>query len=75
MTSFDWAQAATSIPDFGGQLKTIRVPKTGLPFFDVLRLYGAIDLFLGLKQSVEVQDTGSDWQATARVRKQNLKDY
>jgi hypothetical protein len=74
MSGFDWAQAAASIPDFGGQLKTIQVPKTGLPFFDVLRLYGAVDLFLGLQQSVEVHDLGSDWQATARVREQRLKD-
>ena len=74
MSGFSWSNAAASLSEFGGEVRTIQVPKTGLPFFDVLRLYGAIDLYLGLQQEVEVHDKGSDWHATARVRPSRLKD-
>jgi len=74
MSSFDWRNAAYNFSDFGGQEKTLYIPKTGLPFFDVLRLYGAIELFVGLQQEVFIYDSGSDWKVCARVREQRLKD-
>jgi hypothetical protein len=73
MSSFDWKNAARNFSDFGGQEKTLRIPKTGLPFFDVLRLYGAIELFVGLQQEVFIHDAGSDWTVRARVREEWLK--
>jgi len=74
MSDFEWKQVAQNFSDFGGQEKTLRVPKTGLPFFDVLRLYGAVELFVGLQQEVFIHDAGSDWEIRARVREQRLKD-
>src|SRR5437764_10660550 len=74
MSNIDWKNAAQSFPDCGGQEKTLHIPKTGLPFFDVLRLYGAIELFVGLQQEVFIHDAGSDWEVRARVREQRLKD-
>lgn len=74
MSNFEWKQAANSFSNFGGQEKTLRIPKTGLPFFDVLRLYGAIELFIGLQQEVFIHDAGSDWEVRARIREQRLKD-
>ena len=50
------------------------VPKTGLPFFDVLRLYGAIELFIGLRKEIEINDKGSSWQVDGIVRKSSVVD-
>jgi hypothetical protein len=68
MTGFDWSGASEALANFGGEKQTFRVPKTGLPFFDVLRLYGTIDLYVGLRDEVTIHDTGHEWHVTAKVR-------
>lgn len=74
MSNFNWAKAANAFKDFGGQDKVLHIPKTGLPFFDVLRLYGAIELRVGLQQEVYIHDAGNEWQVKAKVREHRLKD-
>jgi hypothetical protein len=74
MEGFNWVQTAQNFSDFGGQEKVLHIPKTGLPFFDVLRLYGTIELFIGLQQEVYIQDVGNKWEVKARVREHLLKD-
>lgn len=74
MSNFNWANAAKSFADFGGQEKVLRIPKTGLPFFDTLRLYGAIELYVGLRQEVYIYDEGNEWNIRAKVRKHLLAD-
>ena len=64
MMTFDWSKAASTLQDFGGKPVTLYVPKTGLPFFDVLRLYGAIDLYIGLREDVAIHDAGNEWEVT-----------
>jgi hypothetical protein len=73
MSEFNWSNAAQTFSDFGGQQKTFHIPKTGLPFFDVLRLYGAIELFVGLQEEVFIHDEGNEWGVSARVREHRLK--
>lgn len=60
-TGFEWSKAAAVLNDFGGKAITLHVRKTGLPFFDALRLYGAIDLYIGLREDVCIRDRGSEW--------------
>lgn len=74
MSNFDWGNVGQKFFDFGGEVKILHIPKTGLPFFDVLRLYGAIDLFIGLQQEVSIKDIGNEWKVEARVREHRLKD-
>src|SRR3989338_2787346 len=68
MVTFDWSRASSTLKDFGGKPVILYVPKTGLPFFDVLRLYGAIDLYIGLREDVTIHDAGNEWEATGRQR-------
>lgn len=68
MMTFDWSRASSTLKDFGGKPVTLYVPKTGLPFFDVLRLYGAIDLYIGLREDVAIHDAGNEWEVTGRQR-------
>ncbi|MCC7211529.1 MAG: hypothetical protein IT451_06700 [Candidatus Brocadia sp.] len=68
MMTFDWSRASSTLKDFGGKPVTLYVPKTGLPFFDVLRLYGAIDLYIGLREDVEICDKGNEWKLEGRQR-------
>lgn len=74
MSNFNWNNAGRTFTDFGGQDKTLYIPKSGLPFFDVLRLYGAIELYVGLQQEVFIHDAGDKWQVEAKVREHRLKD-
>ena len=73
MVTFDWSRASSTLKDFGGKPVILYVPKTGLPFFDVLRLYGAIDLYIGLRDDVAVYDKGNEWEATGFVRENRIK--
>ncbi|MCF6154893.1 MAG: hypothetical protein E3K36_06505 [Candidatus Brocadia sp.] len=68
MMTFDWSKASSTLKDFGGEAVTLFVPKTGLLFFDVLQLYGAIDLYIGLREDVEICDKGNEWEITGRRR-------
>jgi hypothetical protein len=74
MNGFNWAEAAQTFADFGGQPQVLHIPKTGLPFFDTLRLYGAIELYVGLQQEIYIHDAGNEWEVKARVREHRLKD-
>lgn len=73
MSAFDWGSATQSLESFGGREKTLRVPKTGLAFFDVLRLYGAIEMYLGLSGEITITDAGHEWQAKGKARDARLK--
>ena len=68
MIRFDWSTAAVTLEGFGGERRDLYVEKTGLPFYDVLRLYGMIDLFVGLKDNICIYDTGSRWRVSAQIR-------
>lgn len=72
--SFDWAAARAAFEDFGGDPVTLRVPKTGLPFFDALRLYGAIDLYIGLREETSIDDAGAEWVVGGLRRKHRVQD-
>lgn len=73
MSDFNWGEATSALESFGGREKTLVVPKTGLNFFDVLRLYGAIELYLGLSGEVTITDAGSEWKAEGKARDNLLK--
>lgn len=73
MSDFDWSKAAEILSGFGGEPITLHVPKTGLPFFDTLRLYGAIDLYIGLREDVTIHDVGDRWEVKSFARKQRLE--
>ena len=68
MSAFDWSTATTTLHNFGGEPATLYIEKTGLPFYDALRLYGAIDLYIGLREDVTIEDTGIRWKVTGRRR-------
>ena len=70
---FDWPIASDALDGFGGELILLRVPKSGLPFFDALQLYGAIDLYIGLREDVRIHDAGNEWQVEGRCRKERLE--
>lgn len=72
-TAFSWSQAASLIQTFGGEPIELCVSKTGLPFFDALRLYGAIDLYIGLREDVRIHDAGNAWRVEGRCRKERLE--
>jgi hypothetical protein len=57
---FDWSAVVSDLKDFGGEQIVLHIPKTGLPFFDALRLYGAIDLYVGLREDVYIHDNGNE---------------
>jgi uncharacterized protein (UPF0332 family) len=72
--TFDWAGARAAFGDFGGAPVTLRIPKTGLPFFDALRLYGAIDLNFGLREETSIHDTGAEWLVAGLRRQHRTAD-
>jgi hypothetical protein len=72
MSDFDWAVAGRTLAGFGGKPITLYVPKTGLAFFDVLRLYGAIELYIGLRENVEIHDKGIEWEVNGQAREQRM---
>jgi hypothetical protein len=61
-----------TLAGFGGEPITLFVPKTGLPFLDALRLYGAIDLYVGLREDVAVQDMGDCWEVEGFTRNHRI---
>lgn len=68
-----WDAAGATLEGFGGDLVTLHLAKTGLPFFDALRLYGAIDLFIGVREDVSVSDDGTEWTVAGRSRPNPLR--
>ena len=73
MSNFDWSKMATLLAGFGGEPVTLHVPKTGLPFYDTLRLYGTIDLYIGLREDVSIHDAGTHWKIQGRSRENQLR--
>lgn len=73
MKGFEWSETSQPLATFGGETCSFRVPKTGLPFFDVLRLYGVTDLYVGLRDEVTIKDDGHEWYITAKVRPHQKK--
>lgn len=73
MTSFSWSNAADILQGFGGEPVTLYVEKTGLPFYDALRLYGVIDLYIGLREDVTIEDKGIKWEITGRRRPEFIR--
>ena len=72
MPEFAWALARNALMGFGGVAITLHVDKTGLPFYDALRLYGAIDLYVGTREDVRICDCGDRWEVSARARPAHL---
>jgi hypothetical protein len=70
--TLDWSNAATALSGFGGQPITLKVRRTGMPFFDALQLYGAIDLYIGVRDGIEVSDRGDQWQVQGHRRVHRL---
>jgi hypothetical protein len=70
---FSWETASTTLKGFGGHQVRLTIHKTGMPFFDALRLYGAIDLYVGLREDVFIRDAGSTWEVSGRVRANRLE--
>ncbi len=70
---FDSCATASALKDFGGEEIVLHVPKTGLPFFDALCLYGAIDLYVGLREDVYIRDNGNQWEVTGRFRASRVR--
>jgi len=68
MNSNIWHQAVTTLQGFGGEKTTLTLWKTGLPYFDTLRLYGAIELYIGLREDIEIRDEGNQWIITGKKR-------
>src|SRR5579871_2107973 len=70
--NFDWTGATEASETFGGVEQILHIPKTGLPFFDVLRLYGAIELYIGLRDEITIYDNGQEWSVKAKVRPNDI---
>ncbi len=68
MSTFNWSTASGLLQNFGGEPVILYVEKTGLPFYDVLRLYGTIDLYIGLREDVVITDMGVRWKISGRKR-------
>lgn len=68
LSKFNWSTASAVLQKFGGDSVTLFVEKTGLPFYDALRLYGAIDLYIGLREDVTITDMGIRWKISGRSR-------
>src|SRR5437899_11641841 len=67
-----WSEGAKTLQAFGGAARVLNIRKTGLPFFDALRLYGAIDLYIGLREDITVHDRGDAWQVSGRCRTKRI---
>jgi hypothetical protein len=72
LMSLDWSETAALFVGFGGEPISLTIPRTGLPFFDSLRLYGAIDLYVGMRGDIEISDGGSNWNVRAHRRANRL---
>jgi hypothetical protein len=66
-----WQSAKESLQEFGGSPTTLYIRKTGLPFFDALRLYGAIDVFFRLSGETRITDEGAHWRVDGIERAMN----
>jgi len=73
MPEFDWATDRHALKGFGGDVITLHIDKTGLPFYDTLRLYGAIDLYVGVREDVSIQDLGDRWKVYGRSRADRVR--
>ena len=73
MPEVNWKKAASALQGFGGTSTSLKVYKTGLPFYDALRLYGAIDLYIGLRQDICINDRGDHWAVSGPSRAQRFK--
>lgn len=71
--NFDWSVLPQTLGEFGGSPITLHIPKTGLPYFDALRLYGAIDLYVGLREDISIHDAGKEWRVEGRSRAVRLR--
>lgn len=71
---FDWANARHALNGFGGEPITLHVEKTGLPYYDTLRLYGAIDIYMGVREDVSIHDLGDRWRVRGRTRRNRVQD-
>jgi len=69
MLSFTWGSSGATLQTFGGEKIALHVPKTGLPYFDALRLYGAIDLYIGIREDVSIRDAGTTWIVQSKTRR------
>lgn len=67
--SSKWSKIQSALEDFGGKEICLSVPKTGLPYFDTLRLYGAVEIFIGLNPKVIIRDKGVAWEVESISRK------
>jgi hypothetical protein len=74
MAEFDWSDARHAVQGFGGNPITLQIDKSGLPFYDALRLYGAIDLYIGVREDVSIYDLGDRWRVCGRVRADRVRD-
>jgi hypothetical protein len=72
--ALDWSNTANALSGFGGEPITLKVRRTGMPFFDALQLYGAIDLYIGVRDGIEVADQGDHWQVKGHRRAHRLSD-
>lgn len=66
-----WPDMGIALQKLGGTPETIYVRKTGLPFFDAQRLYGAIDQVFGLNGDTKIIDDGMCWKIIGNTRKIN----
>lgn len=73
MPDFNWASARQALSGFGGTPITLHVDKTGLPFYDALRLYGAIDLYLGTREDLSIHDLGDRWKVHGSTRADRVR--
>ncbi len=73
MSGLNWCDTSEALRGFGGEVVCLRIPKTGLAYFDALRLYGAIDLFIGLREETEIHDEGWAWRVTSLRRPTRLQ--
>ena len=69
---FDWSNAAKTLSGFGGEPITLTVQRTGLAFFDALQLYGAIDLYIGVREDIELSNRGDRWKVKGQRRTHTL---
>ena len=74
MLELSWASARRALSGFGGEPITLHIDKTGLPYYDTLRLYGAIDIYLGVREDVSIRDLGDRWRVSGRTRPDRMRD-
>lgn len=63
----DWSKTRILGQKLVGDPLNIRIIQSGLPFLDALCLYGAIELYFGLNESVDIRDRGGWWEISGRI--------